>query len=305
MLRGWWRTAADIRRVIAGYRPTHIHVTNLSYFLLAYPALLLSRRPVVFRLPNPPDESLPGMKQRISDCVWRNCVAPLSSALVCNSRFTRDRLQRTGASCRGVRVIYNCLPERPPAKVSDAPEVDRGRFNIAFLGRVRPLKGVDHLVDACLRLIREGANIDAYIAGEKDWQNPFAEELQRRVAAEGVQARIRFLGEIEDVFGFLRRCDLHVLPSMTEGFGQVLLEAKSCSLPSVAYRSGAIPEVIEHLVDGYICDDRTADGLADAIRYFLDRPEALRAARAAAKSSLAKFSAEAAGRAWAELYSEL
>ena len=301
MLRACWDSSRRIAHIIKDYRPTHIHVTSVLYFLLAWPALSRARQPVVFRLPNPPDLSLPAYKRFISNTVWRFCIAPVASALVCNSRFTLEQLRRTGARCRHASVIYNCLPERT-SSVYDAPAVNRRRFNIVFLGRVRPMKGVDHLIEVALRMLREGLPVDFYIAGEDHWQNPFAAQLKQLVIEHQRQEHIHFLGHIQDVFGLLRQCDLHVLPTHSEAFGLVLLEAKSVSLPSVAYACGGVPEVVRHLEDGYVCRERSPQSLYEGIRHFLDNPQAMLHAKRAASMSLERFSIQRAADAWVKLY---
>jgi glycosyltransferase involved in cell wall biosynthesis len=302
----WRRTAAAIRRIIADYRPTHIHVTNVMYFLLAWPALRRVKQPVVFRLPNPPDTTLTGIRRLVSNSVWRRVVVPRADRLVANCEFTVAELRKVGVDCRKATVIRNCLPQRAAGPgSSDAPAVRRDRFNVVCTSQVREAKGADFVVDAAARLLREGHPVDVYLAGENDWRNPFADALKQRVIDEGWQDRIHFLGHIEDVFGLLEQCDLHVQPARREVFPNSVLEAKAFGLPSVVSDAGGLPELVEHLVDGYICRDVSAEGLYDGIRYFLDDPGAREAAGRAARRSLERFSEERTSDLWAGLYRDL
>jgi glycosyltransferase involved in cell wall biosynthesis len=305
-LRYWRQTAASIRRIMNDYRPTHIHVTNLTYFLLAWPALRQAKQPIVFRLPNPPDTTLSGIKRRFSDWIWRRLVSRTADVLVANCEFTVAELHKTGADCRNARVIRNCVASRSPGdKPSDAPRVRRDRFNIVYTSQVREAKGADLVVEAAVRLLKEGRPVDVYIAGENHWRNPFADELQQRVREAGWQERIHFPGHVEDIFGLLEQCDLHVQPARREVFPNSVLEAKAFGLPSVVFPSGGLPEMVSHLSDGYVCEDATVESLYTGIRYYLDNPDILAIAGQAALSSLSRYSEESTAESWVRLYRDL
>lgn len=225
-------------------------------------------------------------------------------SLVCNSQHSLRQLQEIGIDTANVHVIYNCVPERLTPKHSDAPKIHAGRFNIVYLGRIRPSKGLRELFDVALQLITERNNVDFYLAGEYQWRNPFADALIEEVRAQNLGPRIRFTGQIEDVSGLLAQCQLHVLPSIGAGesFSNAVLEAKSQGIPSVVFATGGLPEAVTHLVDGYVCRQKSAKALYEGIQYFLNNPDALKTAGIAAKRSLARFSREAAGDLWADLF---
>ena len=304
MLRALGRASSAVRRIYRDYRPTHVFVSDLAAFAYALPVLWSARAPVVFRLGNPPDLSLSGLKAAISALLWRRCVDRVCDVLVCNSEYARGQLAKVGVDPHRVQVIYNCVAERPPVEASDAPRVNPQHLNVVYLGRLRPEKGVGELYEAARRLIAERDDVDFYWAGAHRWQNPFAAQLIRDIEARGLTSRIHVLGEIEDVFGLLAQCDLHVCPSRSAGesFPNVVLEAKMHGLPSVAFRVAGLPEAVEDGVDGWICSEPTAAALHEGLRYFLDDPAARDAAGAAAKRSLQRFSAERAADAWSALF---
>jgi glycosyltransferase involved in cell wall biosynthesis len=177
VLRAWARAARQLRRIVKGFGPTHIHVTNVGFFLYALPALWRARRTVVFRLPNPPARDLPGMKQRLSDWVWRFLVVPNCDVIVCNSLYTLSVLRGVVGPGLEARLINNCPPRRPPPAESDCPRVNAGHFNVIYTGRITPGKGVGELFEAALRIVAERPDVDFYFAGQNDWNNPFAEGL--------------------------------------------------------------------------------------------------------------------------------
>lgn len=80
----------------------------------------------------------------------------------------------------------------------------------------------------------------------------------------GVRDRVLFLGKHTSVHELLACADLFLLPSASESFGLVALEAMACGAPVVASNVGGLPEVIEHGTTGYMFDIGDIDGMAEA-----------------------------------------
>ena len=80
----------------------------------------------------------------------------------------------------------------------------------------------------------------------------------------GVRDRVLFLGKHSSVHELLSCADLFLLPSASESFGLVALEAMACGAPVVASNVGGLPEVIEHGTTGYMFDIGDIDGMTEA-----------------------------------------
>lgn len=80
----------------------------------------------------------------------------------------------------------------------------------------------------------------------------------------GVRDRVMFLGKHTSVHELLSCADLFLLPSASESFGLVALEAMACGAPVVASNVGGLPEVIEHGTSGYMFDVGDIDAMAEA-----------------------------------------
>ncbi|WP_027206046.1 glycosyltransferase [Butyrivibrio fibrisolvens] len=96
------------------------------------------------------------------------------------------------------------------------------------------------------------------------------EQLQDFVAANGLESNICFLGNVEDIPGFLREHDIFVLPSRYEGFGIALIEALACGLPVIASNIDGPKEIFELAredgVDiGFLAECGDAENLAAKI----------------------------------------
>jgi L-malate glycosyltransferase len=98
---------------------------------------------------------------------------------------------------------------------------------------------------------------------------------------EGVRSRVLFLGKQQSVAEILACADLLLLPSGSEAFGLVALEAMACGVPVVASRVGGIPEVVPHGEAGWLGEVGAIDEMADAAVQLLDADRWLAASRAA------------------------
>jgi glycosyltransferase involved in cell wall biosynthesis len=304
LVRSWIRSACELNGIRKLYRPTHIHIPNVTLFLYAWPVLLRASETVVFALPTPPDTSFTGLRRQLNNFIWRWGVERVCDHIVCNSVFTLSQLRAIGMNMRKASLIYNSAPERT-LTVGDAPVLNPAKLNVAYVGQICPEKGLKEFIDAASRIALERDDAEFYLAGDYKWRNPFARDLIDQIRAKGLADRIHFLGEINDVPELLSQCDLHVCPSVwEEPFGLVVLEAKRQGIPSVVFPSGALKETVTHLVDGYVCGEKTWFALYEGLRYFLDRPERMSQAGHAATCSLTHFSQEKAAADWASLFLE-
>jgi glycosyltransferase involved in cell wall biosynthesis len=104
-----------------------------------------------------------------------------------------------------------------------------------------PVKGLDVLLEACLRLKSRNLSFRLYLVGD----GPLQERLEARVKANGLQEQVCFAGPVphEQLADWYRAADLTVLPSRSEGVPNVLLESLACGTPFVASRVGGVAEL--------------------------------------------------------------
>ncbi|WP_297517894.1 glycosyltransferase family 4 protein [Thermococcus sp.] len=132
---------------------------------------------------------------------------------------------------------------------------------ILYVGRLEPRKGVNVLVSA-MRWI-DGTLL---VVGNGN----MLPLLRSEAKMLGVSERVRFMGTVE--YGLLPRIygasDVFVLPSLSEAFGIVLLEAMSSGVPTVGTTVGGIPEIIDRC--GLLVPPGDARKLAEAVNMILD-----------------------------------
>jgi mannosyltransferase len=192
-----------------------------------------------------------------------------------------------------------------------APPVDRiaafaesglpGRYLIGCFGRVRAQKGTDVFVEAMCRLLPQFPDFSAVIVGAiTPDQMAFANDLRRRIAAAGLDSRIRITGElpIEQVQRWYQRLTIFAFTSRNEGFGVTLIEAMSVGAALVASRAGAAELVVNDSDNGLLVPPGDVTALAAALESLMRNPEAAAAmGRRAREFVVANYSldAEAAG----------
>ncbi len=122
-----------------------------------------------------------------------------------------------------------------------------------------------------------------------------------REEARGL-SNLHFAGEVGDVGNYLAAFDVFLYPSRHEGLGSVLLDAMAFGLPIVATGAGGIPEVVQHGVNGLLCEVDDIAGLVAALLTLRADPD-LRARMAAANRQRAQeFSPAAMTERYIEVY---
>ena len=141
-------------------------------------------------------------------------------------------------------TIYHGLPQD---LLEFHPEPDD---YLAFLGRISPEKRVDRAIEIAKRAgmrLKVAAKVD-------DADQKYFDEIQPLLD----QPHVEFIGEINELQknDFLGRARGLLFPiDWPEPFGLVMIESMACGTPVVAFRRGAVPEVIDEGVTGCICDD--------------------------------------------------
>lgn len=126
---------------------------------------------------------------------------------------------------------YNDGLDALPVPTFDAP----GGLRIGAYGRFHQAKGFDTLIEAW----KAGA-----IRGSELLIGGFGAEEARLRALAGDAPGIRFVGQIDDVAGFLKQCDVVAIPSRWEAFGQVATEAREAGRPIIVSPVDGLPEQV-------------------------------------------------------------
>jgi D-inositol-3-phosphate glycosyltransferase len=131
---------------------------------------------------------------------------------------------------------------------------------LLFVGRIQPLKGADVAVRALAELSADHPDAVLLVVGGASGQDGPAEDLHvhRLVAELGLTGRVRFVPPQPHhlLSTYYRAADACVVPSRSESFGLVALEAAACGTPVVAADVGGLSTLIDHGRTGFLVDER-------------------------------------------------
>jgi D-inositol-3-phosphate glycosyltransferase len=145
---------------------------------------------------------------------------------------------------------------------------------LAFVGRIQPLKAPDVLLRAAARLTDSIANLRVLIAGGPSGTGLASPDTLVRLAEElGICDRVTFLPpqSREQLVNVYRAADVVAVPSYSESFGLVAVEAQACGTPVVAAAVGGLPVAVRDGITGALVEGHDVDDWARAIADLIER----------------------------------
>ena len=145
---------------------------------------------------------------------------------------------------------------------------------LLFVGRIQPLKGVDVAVRALAALGRRDAQL--YVVGGASGSHGDAEVLrvEALIAELGLTRQVHFVeAQAHHMLStYYRAADAVWVPSRSESFGLVALEAAACGIPVIANAVGGLLSLVDHGRTGYLVADRDPEVFAKYTAELLDNP---------------------------------
>jgi N-acetyl-alpha-D-glucosaminyl L-malate synthase BshA len=178
------------------------------------------------------------------------------------SKFLKERAEETFGIRRPIDVIYNFVdatvfaPRRRPG-LRLAPAHTRV---IMHASNFRPVKNIPTVIQVFSE-VRRRVPAKLVMIGDGP-EKAGAEQLARELR---VERDVLFLGNQDLMEELLPLADIFLLPSASESFGLVALEAMAAEVPVVASNAGGLPEVIDHGQTGYLHDSGHIDGFVGSI----------------------------------------
>jgi glycosyltransferase involved in cell wall biosynthesis len=195
----------------------------------------------------------------------------VATRVIAVSERTRSMLiERFNVPAEKIVVVYNAVPQPNQSTPSRPPRTRRKGPTVLFVGRLTMQKGPEYFLAAARRVADEVPGVSFIMAGDGDRR----EALQQHADRLGLANRVEFPGFLQgaDLDNAFDSADVFVMPSVSEPFGIVPLEALSHGLPTIISRQSGVAEVLQ---DVLLVDFWDADDLADKILAVL-RHEPLR-----------------------------
>ncbi len=215
-------------------------------------------------------------------------IAATATTVVANSHYTARAVQALAPRAR-VEVVHNPvdLVRWDPARIDRAAararlgEAGERRLLLGVVAQLSPWKGQDTAIEALRLLCAQGLDAHLLLIGSAKFvaratrfdNESYVAALRAQVADAGLQQRVSWLGEREDVPEFVRALDVLLLPSWEEPFGRALIEAMALGVPVVATNVGGPPEIVEDGREGYLLPPREPSAWARALVRLAEDPE--------------------------------
>jgi glycosyltransferase involved in cell wall biosynthesis len=195
-------------------------------------------------------------------------------AVLVNSEAAAEELRRRFRTPAG--KIRNIGAGVDTELIGSAPEaralvgelgLDGGPL-VGCVGKFTEVKGHEHFLRAAAVVRRERPDARFLLVGD----GPLRSGLEVLAKALGLDGVTAFAGARGDVPGILRSLDVFVLPSVSEGLPNVVLEAMAAGKPIVAADVGGVPEVVEHGLNGLLVPPADPNAMGRAVLELLNDP---------------------------------
>ena len=277
-------------------RLAHTYRYDVYHFYFGLPTAVLAlyvhfvlRRPYVLALRGSDvpgyDETkwymrpLHALLRPLSRFLWRT-----ASSVTVLSKNLQDLARQTDPELDSFVIGNGIDNDKFPAKPASS-----GSRTVRLISvcRMVPRKGLEYLIEAMKELKNDSIVLELIGSGQE------LDRIRRLVHDSGLEAYVKLPGYVasENLYAHYYRADIFVLPSLSESFGQVLLEAMSCGLPIVASAVGGIPETIRDWRNGLLIPPRDPAALAAAVRWLAaNRDQRERMGRQNAEDARERFS---------------
>lgn len=175
-------------------------------------------------------------------------------------------------------------------------------FVIGSIGRLSPEKGFEYLIDALALLQVKSKDYRLVVLGEGKQR----ENLEKLIQKKSLNGKVHLIGYHERGYNYIRKFNVFVLPSLTEGLPITLLEAMQAGVPIVATRVGGVPGVIKNEQSGLLVDPRDSNSLAEGITFIRNNSDAAKVmAQNAMHLALDKYSSRRMAEEYLEVYKKV
>lgn len=149
---------------------------------------------------------------------------------------------------------------------------NNNEFKFLLIARMLWDKGVGEYVEAAKILKNKYKDVEFGLLGYLDVANPKAITKEQMTKWEN-EENIKFYGSTDDVKNFIIKSDCIVLPSYREGISMTLMESSSLEKPLIATDVTGCRDLIDDGINGYLCEVRNAQDLADKMEMMLNLSE--------------------------------
>lgn len=241
-----------------------IHVHDWMTFQAGLAVKTITGKPLVLHI-HSTEFDRSGYHVNPEICRIEREACSVADQIITVSNFTSDIVCRNyHVDKQKVKTIYNASDPSVHRENTGDPRNASPKV-VAFLGRITFQKGPEYFIDAASLVLEKTKNVRFVMAGKGDLRDA----MMKRAAQLNILEYIEFPGFIpdEEVPAFFRKSDIFVMPSVSEPFGIVVLEAMQAGLPVVISKQSGVSEILENVLKFDYWD---VQGLAASIDRLLE-----------------------------------
>ncbi|WP_321334268.1 glycosyltransferase family 4 protein [uncultured Bacteroides sp.] len=162
-------------------------------------------------------------------------------------------------------------------------------------------KGIDYLIESCNLLA----------AAHPEWKETLAVVVFGNQSAKLENLLpfrvypLNYVSNEHELVDIYNAVDLFVTPSLEENLPNTIMEAMACGVPCVGFNVGGIPEMIDHLHNGYVAEYKSSEDFANGIYWALTDPEYANLAEQACRKAVASYSEGIIAKKYIDLYNKV
>ncbi len=246
-----------------------IHAHDWTSYLAGVSAKIASKKPLILHVHATSfDQAASNNVDPSIYKIEKECFEQ-ADKIIAVSNFTKDIIvNKHGVDQAKVQVVHNgcdtCEPPRYEPTLKDLKA--QGKKIVLYHGRITIQKGVDYFIKAARRVVDVDPDVVFVISGWGDMTNQIIEQVGKM----SLSKHVIFAGALweEERDRMYQSADLAVMPSVSEPFGLVPLEALQHGTPSLISHQSGVGEVLTHVLKVDFWDvDEMANKILAALRY--------------------------------------
>ncbi len=197
----------------------------------------------------------------------------LSHSTIAVAEKVKRDISSLGSIKNKVILIHNGIKNFKLLSKKESLEklgIEKDKTIIMSISELHYNKGIDVALKGISLLEKDKRDKIIYLVlGDGEEKN----SIEKLIEDLGIQENVRLLGFVPDAKSFLSSTDLFLLPSRTEAFPYVILEAGFAGIPIIATSVGGVPEVIKDMQNGILVHRKNPKEIAEAIYYYLNHKD--------------------------------
>jgi len=276
---------AEVAKAIAGDSDFEvIHAHDWLTFPAAVSAKEISGKPLVVHVHSTDFDRSGGSANPTIYAIEKNGLDAADHIIAVSNLIKKRLTDQYHISADKITTVYNAINSNSKHKHKNRIKSPKNEKVVTFLGRLTVQKGPEYFVNVARMIIHKMPNVHFVMAGAGEMKNQMIELCARF----GIGSRFHFTGFLNstEVEEMLNRSDVVIMPSLSEPFGIVPLEAMNANVPVIISNQSGVSELVSHVIKTDFWD---VHAMADAVHGILCHPKLWRTMKTDGKKEVSKY----------------